>query len=71
MVDVPATEPVTTPDVDKAIVALPLLLVQVPPAATSDNVVAPPSHIVSDPAIAGTVADTVTTWVAEQPVGAV
>ena len=42
--DVPATEPVTTPEVDKAIVALPLLLLHVPPAGVEFNVVVNPTH---------------------------
>ncbi len=39
IVDVPGLVPVTTPDVDEANVAKPLLLLQVPPLVASANVV--------------------------------
>ena len=68
MVDVPATEPVTTPDVDKAIVALPLLLVQVPPAGVEFNVVVKPTHTFVVPVIVVGFELTVTGVVIMQPV---
>ena len=68
IVDVPATEPVTTPDVDNAIVALPLLLVQVPPAGVEFNVVVKPIHTFGVPVIIVGLSFTVTTVVMMQPV---
>ena len=70
MVDVPATEPVTTPTLASAIVALPLSLLQVPVPVASDNVVVEPTHTLCVPVIA-VIGLTVTTAIDEQPVPSV
>ena len=67
MVDVPATEPVTTP-VAGFIVALPLLLLHVPPAGVEFKVVVNPTQTVLSPAIVEGFAFTVTGVVLMQPV---
>ena len=66
--DVPATEPVTTPEVESAMVALPLLLLQVPPAGVEFKVVVSPMHTVNVPVSVVGLALTVTTAVLRQPV---
>ena len=68
IVDVPATDPVTTPDVDNAIVALPLLLVQVPPPGVEFSVVVKPTQTFGVPVMVVGLALTVTTAVLIQPV---
>ena len=70
MADVPATEPVTTPLVELAIVALPLLLLHVP-LPPSVNVVVDPAQTLNVPAIADGVAFTVMMTEVIQPVGSV
>lgn len=67
IVDVPANAPVTTP-VEPTTVALPLLLVQVPPAGPLLSVVLCPTHTLVLPVIAKGNAFTVTTVVTRQPV---
>ena len=68
IVDVPATEPVITPDEGRPIVALPLLLVQVPPAGVEFNVVVKPIQTVGVPVNVVGLSLTVTTAVTIQPV---
>ena len=51
MVDVPATEPVMTPEVAVPTVALPLLLLHVPPAGVPVRVVVRPAHTLAVPEI--------------------
>ena len=67
IVDVPATEPVITPDEGRPIVALPLLLVQVPPAGVEFNVVVRPTHTFIVPVSVVGFELTVTVVVAIQP----
>ena len=67
MVDVPAALPVTIP-VDGSIVALPLLLVHVPPAGVEFNVVVSPIQTPVPPVIVVGLGFTVTTVVLMQPV---
>ena len=64
----PIVTPVTIP-VTEPIVALPLLLVQVPPAVASVNAVVKPKHTVKVPDMAEGKGFTVTTAVMIQPVG--
>ena len=66
IVEVPAIDPVTIP-VDEPIVALPLLLLQVPPAGTEFNVVVKPTQTVFPPVIVVGLAFTLTTVVIKQP----
>ena len=66
--DVPATEPVTTPDVETAMVALPLLLLHVPPAGVEPKVVVSPTHTFVVPVSVVGLELTVTTAVLIQPV---
>ena len=67
MFDVPAIAPVTTP-VAALIVALPLLLVQLPPAGVELSVTVRPTHTLLRPVIVVGLAFTVTVAVARQPV---
>ena len=66
----PAIAPVTTP-VEILIVALPLLLVQLPPAGVLFSVVVRPTHTVGVPVIVVGLAFTVTVLVLIQPVPSV
>ena len=67
MTDVPATAPVTTP-VAGFMIALPLLLLHVPPAGVEFNVVVKPTHTAALPVIAVGLALTVTVAVTVHPV---
>ena len=70
MVDVPNVLPVTTP-VDGSMLALPLLLVHVPPAGVELSVVVRPTHITGVPVIVVGFGLTVTIAVLIQPVPSV
>ena len=68
MIEVPDDDPpVTTPEDGSTPATAEGVLLQVPPVAASLNVVLPPSHKVSVPVIAGSVASTVTVVVVWQP----
>ena len=67
MTDVPGITPVTIP-VDDPMVALPLLLLHVPPAGVEFKVVVKPTHTFLVPVIVDGVVFTVTTIVLIQPV---
>lgn len=66
----PADAPVTIP-VALPTVALPLLLLHVPPAVVLERVVAAPTQTVVEPVMAGSAASTVTVVVAWQEAGLV
>ena len=70
IIDVPAVTPVTIP-VDDPTVALPLLLLHVPPAGVEFNVVVRPTQTFNVPVIAVGFGFTVTTAVLIQPVPSV
>ena len=67
IIDVPAVTPVTIP-VDDPTVALPLLLLHVPPAGVEFNVVVKPTQTLKTPVIAVGFGFTVTMAVLIQPV---
>ena len=67
MFTAPADTPVTTPVLLTTVALAVVPLVQVPPAVTSANVIADPTHTVVAPVIAAGPPFTVTTTVAFDP----